>query len=216
MNKYDLIMFDMDGTLMDSKQFHYEVFYRFLNEFVMQVTREQVEKGLGATVREIFDSVGVREEKLEGLFFRLDEFCSSEEVAKLARKIPAAEGSCETLRGLKEKGILCALVTNSLETVTNQMLREHHLLDCFDVISGADFYSLNKVERCSKVKETLKAERVLYVGDAENDMELAKNLGYDSCFANFAFGWCPDAEVLQQKWKPTFRVKRLPELLSYV
>lgn len=68
MNKYDLIMFDMDGTLMDSKQFHYEVFYRFLNEFVMQVTREQVEKGLGATVREIFDSVGVREEKLEGLF----------------------------------------------------------------------------------------------------------------------------------------------------
>ena len=55
MNRYDLVMFDMDGTLMDSKVFHQEVFYRFLNEYVKPVTREEVEKGLGATVREIFD-----------------------------------------------------------------------------------------------------------------------------------------------------------------
>ena len=44
MNRYDLVMFDMDGTLMDSKVFHQEVFYRFLNEYVKPVTREEVEK----------------------------------------------------------------------------------------------------------------------------------------------------------------------------
>ena len=66
------VIFDMDGTLMDSKVFHQEVFYRFLNEYVKPVTREEVEKGLGATVREIFDSVGVAEEDLQRLFQKLD------------------------------------------------------------------------------------------------------------------------------------------------
>lgn len=216
MNRYDLVMFDMDGTLMDSKSFHYEVFYRFLNERVMPVTREQVERGLGTTVREIFDSVGVKEERMESLFQELNVFCSSAGVAELARKIPAAKGIREMLEGLKAKGIRRALVTNSMETVTRQMLAAHGLSDCFEMISGADFYSLDKVERCSKVKKTLGAERILYVGDAENDMELADSQGYDACFARLPFGWCKDAERLQQKWRPVIVIEQLEKLLNYV
>ena len=78
MSRYDLVMFDMDGTLMDSRAFHQKVFYRFLNRYVGNITEEEVRRGIGATVREIFDSAGVPEENLKELFVKLDEFCRTQ------------------------------------------------------------------------------------------------------------------------------------------
>ena len=60
MSRYDLVMFDMDGTLMDSRAFHQKVFYRFLNQYVGNITEEEVRRDIGATVREILTARGFR------------------------------------------------------------------------------------------------------------------------------------------------------------
>ena len=215
MNRYDLVMFDMDGTLMDSKVFHQEVFYRFLNEYVKPVTREEVEKGLGATVREIFDSVGVAEEDLQRLFQKLDYFCKTQ-VDGLAIQIPAAGGVRETLEVLRARGGRTALLTNSMEAVTLRMLVTHGLEQLFDAISGADYVSIDKTGRCRRIEKSLDARRILYVGDAEKDIELAREMGYDSCFAKFHFGWYGDADYISCVMKPTYIVEKLTDLLKYV
>lgn len=59
---------------MELEVFHCEVFYRFLNKYVISVSRNEVKRGLGMTVREIFDSVGVPKVQPEGLFPKLNAF----------------------------------------------------------------------------------------------------------------------------------------------
>lgn len=215
MNHYDLVMFDMDGTLMDSREFHQEVFYRFLNQYVGPVTRPQVRRGMGDTVREIFDSVGVPETELEMLFRKLDDFCRNE-VDGLAAQIPVVPGTRELLEALKQKGIKRALLTNSMEAVSERMLAANGLLEYFDAISGADFYSVNKIERCSRLEKRMGAKRVLYVGDTEKDIELAHSMGYDCCFAETEFGWYADREYIFQVLKPEYAVTDIKEIRKFV
>ncbi len=215
MNKYDLVMFDMDGTIMDSRNFHHAVFYRFLNEYVRPVTHEEVYKGIGNTVREIFDSIGVEEERLESLFEELDDFCRTQ-VDDIAKEIPVVPGTKELLRGLKERGIKRALLTNSLETVTDRMLTMNGLKEYFDAVSGADYFSLNKIDRCIRLASKFDSDRILYVGDTQKDMELALSMGYDACFADTGYGWCEDREYVIEELKPTCVAKQLTDILKFI
>lgn len=215
MSRYDLVMFDMDGTLMDSRAFHQKVFYRFLNRYVGNITEEEVRRGIGATVREIFDSAGVPEENLKELFAKLDEFCRTQ-VMDLAGQIPVIPGAYQLLEGLKSKGIPCGLLTNSMQAVTENMLKAKGLWNFFAGVSGADYFSVNKIERCRKLQKRLHGEKVLYVGDTEMDIELADCMGYDSCLAKTGYGWYEDETYILQVLRPDYVVLELKEILKFV
>lgn len=72
MNRYDFIMFDMDGTIMDSRDFHRDVLHRFFNQYVGPVSKEDVEIGMGATVWDIFRFFDVDQSRWEVLFYNLE------------------------------------------------------------------------------------------------------------------------------------------------
>lgn len=211
--QFELVMFDMDGTFISSREFHTQVFTRFFNGFVMPVEYDEVRKGMGNTVWTIFESFHVSRERFEQLFWQLDGFCRTE-ILDLVKEITLAGDVKETLVRLKSRCYQTALVTNSMQGVTESILNYFGLSDLFDMVVGADIESATKHARCEKVRESLhcSAVKTVYVGDAETDIQLAMDLGYGSCFADTAISWAKDRYFIYEKMKPDFAIRALKEL----
>lgn len=214
---YKLIMFDMDGTFIDSKDFHTKVFYTFFNKYVKPVSVEQVNMGIGNTVRDIFESFHVPEEEFKILFCKLEQFCR-EEIKDLICEMKIANDIAGVLDKLRKAGMQTALVTNSMHCIAEQILKYHRLSERFDYISGADFASLTKNVRCEKIRRVANAKprEVLYVGDAEADMILVNDLNYAGCFANTSISWCKDQDYILRVLKPTYCVRNIRELTEII
>lgn len=89
-------------------------------------------------------------------------------------------------------------------------------VEFFAGVSGADYFSVNKIERCRKLQKRLHGEKVLYVGDTEMDIELADCMGYDSCLAKTGYGWYEDETYILQVLRPDYVVLELKEILKFV
>ena len=208
-----LIMFDMDGTFMSSRPFHAKVFHRFLNRHGHPLTLEEARDRMGATVRDIFTQCGVVEEEMEELYAKLDEFVQSG-IDDLVREIPEAEGIHEAMAAIKASGAHTAVVTNSMQYVAERMLTLHGLRPFFDVVSGADPHSVDKVARFEAVIEHFKAERekVIYIGDTEGDIELAHKVGCLACFAKTPISWYQNLDYINAVLRPEYTFESFYEL----
>lgn len=216
-DQYKIVMFDMDGTFIDSRKFHAEVFYRFFQQRIMPVSMKDVEAGIGNTVRDIFQSFGIEERMFPQLFLELDAFYRTQ-IDDLIEQIELVPDIKDTLDALKEQGISTAVVTNSMYSVVERILEIHHLEDRFKIVSGADIESLNKNKRCEKVRLQAEAKprEVLYVGDAKSDVVLAKQMGYKSCFTDTSISWCNNKEYVISKLRPDYTVNNLFQITGIV
>lgn len=217
MKEYKLVIFDMDGTFLDSKTFHTEVFYRFFRQYIGSVSRSAVAKNMGTTVKDIFMNFQIPERDFEDLFHKLERFsvCCVDDILS---EIRVGEGIYETLTEIRKRNVRTALVTNSMQPITEQMLKFHGLFPLFDIISGADIDSIDKSVRCEKALEKTQAARdkVILIGDAESDMCLANKMGYDSCFADTEISWYRDKEYIMRVLRPTCTVQHLKEIPSII
>lgn len=127
------VLFDLDGTLIDSEYFYFSNWAPILSEeFDLHITYEEwIEYFAGHT---LVRNVGFLKEK-----FNIDtteEFMWTTTRANYAksdmttiRLMPFAK---ETLDMLKSKGIRVALVTSSYLTTVNTVLGHHNLLEYFE------------------------------------------------------------------------------------
>ena len=61
-DQYKIVMFDMDGTFIDSRKFHAEVFYRFFQQRIMPVSMKDVEAGIGIQSETFSKVLGLKKE----------------------------------------------------------------------------------------------------------------------------------------------------------
>lgn len=213
MRKYDHIMFDMDGTFADSREFHGKSFQRYFNTLGKEVAAEDVRDGLGVTVADIFRRIGVTGAAADDALRGLPEFYHAS-ADDLIMEIPFAPGAEETFRALCAHGYSLSVVTNSYTELTKRILELHSLADCFVDVAGASQHSLGKEERCVELlkRHGAKPARALYVGDAQRDIEIANDIGCASCFVDAPIGWAEDPQRVIREQKPTYVVKRFEEL----
>ncbi len=211
--RYKMAIFDMDGTFTDSKNFQTEVFYRFINAYIASSTKEVIADKMGATVREIFLDFGMPEERYPALFDQLDHFCRTQ-IDELVKEIRIVPGIKESLDAMRRRGIKTAVITNSMQAVVERILQLHDLWDRFDYVSGADLESVNKNKRCEAVRMAadVKSGDVLLIGDAESDIILANEMGYQSCFVDSPISWCADREYMMNVLQPDYTVASLEEI----
>lgn len=214
MRSYDLIMFDMDGTFADSKDFHGRSFRRYFKTLGRDVPAEDIKDGLAVTVADIFHRVGLteREEIDKALAGLGDFYCAGAD--DLIADIPFASGAKVLFQTLCDGGYRLSVVTNSYQELTERILALHGLSHCFAEVAGASGGSLGKEERCAALLEKYGVEknRALYVGDAERDIEIANDLGCHSCFVDAPIGWAKDPEALIRTQKPTYVIHNFAEL----
>ena len=206
------VIFDLDGTLIDSYQAIYLSFqYTYEKMGLPPLTFEESRKvvGLGLTIT--FNELVGPERTPEALRFFRKRY--EEVFAQHTRFLPDAR---ELVAELHRRGIREAIATNKLGRFSRAIIKHFGMEDLFIAILGDEDVSLNKPHPemllSALEKMVLPPEEVVMVGDSLIDIQSAKNTGI-RVFA-IASG-ATQREVLEQA-QPTAVLDRLMDLLRYV
>lgn len=188
---FDLIGFDLDGTLVDTSG----DLAAALNHALGTIGRgplpvEQVQRmvGRGARVmltRALAATGGAGPELMERLFpVLIDHYAAH--IAVLSRPYP---GVVEALDALAARGARLAVCTNKLEGLARLVLDALGLGDRFTAIVGGDSTGALKPdpEPLRAMIDQAGGGRTLFVGDSENDILAAKAACVPSVAVSFGY-----------------------------
>lgn len=212
--RYQLAIFDMDGTIIDSRIFHAAVFEELFHENWHTVDYETCYQAVGQTVRTVFESVGIPAERHEFFYQQLDCYYGKKADIMLQRT-RLADGIIPVLQKMRSFGMKIAVVSNSLNAVVDLFLTYHGIRGMFDLVVGADEQSHTKNDRCREVVRMLGSDtdEVLYIGDTESDMQMANEMCYDACFAKTEIAWYKDERYITRELRPRYTISDYGELL---
>ena len=182
MNKYKLLLFDLDGTLANTDEMVVQSFYALYKEFKPKVvrTREELYYFSGPPIRETvkteFPDYDPKE--VHKAFGRISKDFYAPYVTDYPDEV-------EVLKALKEAGYLLGVVTNKGGPLTKYTLEICHIEGLFDVVISADDVNTPKPdpEGIHKAMEMLgikSKDKVLYIGDNDIDYFSGTNAGVDS------------------------------------
>ena len=168
-----VIVFDLDGTLIDSKKIYVDTIHSSLIEHYFTFPKSHVSKALGPKLEITLRNIGrFQPDTLQLLKNRINM-----EVASNASKVRLCPYVSETLKKLKKNHIL-VLLTNSAGGFAKNVLRAHKIRKYFDKLFYAEnFSSKEDAIRAIAKKYNTKASEINYVADRKNDVKIAKNVG---------------------------------------
>lgn len=176
-----LVMFDLDGTLIDSVPDLATATDQMLVQLGrapagMDKVRNWVGNGAPVLVRRAladgFDHQAITvEQEAEALAIFMQVYGTGESLTTLY------PGALETLQSLKMLGIKIALVTNKPEKFLPQLLADTGMTDFFQWIVGGDTFAQKKPDPTGLLWVMQQAgvtpEQCLFVGDSRNDVQAA-------------------------------------------
>jgi phosphoglycolate phosphatase len=189
MNPYDLILFDLDGTLVETAPEICDAVNDTLQHFSFaKVSQGQVNDWIGHGTLELLIQALAFVQGISDVAVR-----SSERLADIAaifkthyRARCGTRSHCyphvlETLRRLKSQGVLLGVVTNKEGAYTQTVLDAHGLTPLFDCVVSGDTLPTKKpqpdgVLSCLE-RFQVSADRTLFVGDSSIDVATARNAG---------------------------------------
>jgi phosphoglycolate phosphatase len=185
---FDLILFDLDGTLVETAPEIADAVNDTLRCFDLpEVTQQQVNDWIGHGTRELLvqalvDSGGTPEEVRHGeLLARILPVYDGFYRQRCGTRSQLYPGVRETLTALRAQGVKLAVVTNKEGRYTQVVMDVHQLTPLFDAVVSGDTLSTRKpdpagVAQCL-AKFGVSADRALFVGDSSIDVATARNAG---------------------------------------
>jgi phosphoglycolate phosphatase len=187
MSTIKLVVFDLDGTLLDSVPDLALAADQAVQELgYPAVTEEQVRDyvGNGADIligRSLSQSIEVDPSLSPELHAKarvlFDDFYKASG-HKLSHLYPAVH---QTLDTLVANGITVALLTNKPSKFVPELLEQHKLDKYFKHVLGGDAFEKRKPDPIAlhwlMEQEQVSADQVLMVGDSKNDILAARNAG---------------------------------------
>jgi len=182
-----LVIFDLDGTLIDSAEdiaLHVGRVYRELKG--KDVPADEVKRNIGDGARSLLSNF-FQGQELEEALERFLHYYISEPVIHTK----PYEGVMETLEGLKERGILLAVATNKPHAITLEVLKRLRMLHYFDEVLGADLLPEKKPSPLPLLEIAKRLgvppELGLMVGDSENDILAGRRAGMLTAHARWGY-----------------------------
>ena len=182
-NRIDTVIFDLDGTLVDSQPAALGATIEALSLYGVQVTAQDLREGFGGGARRLLGHF------LERDFGEGPAGEMLEEVVKLRSnlqldltgEVVLLAGVKELLASLKEGGFKLAVATMSSRVVVDSVLDYQGIQNHFDATFSVDDVSRVKPdpEILTKAIESLgrRVDSAVYVGDSSHDLEAATDLG---------------------------------------
>jgi len=190
MNKpFDLIMFDLDGTLIETAPEIADAVNDTLRRFDLpEVTQQQVNDWIGHGTRELLIQALAHAGRTEVAVVR-----ASDSLALIATEFDRHyQNRCgtrsqlypqvrEVLAALRERGVKLAVVTNKEGRYTTTVLDAHQLMPLFDRVVSGDTLPTKKpdptgIHSCLAAFDVPR-QRALFVGDSSIDVATARNAG---------------------------------------
>ena len=189
--RYEHVVFDLDGTLIDSRADLAHAVNHMLRTFGRpQLSVETVTGYIGEGARMLVKrALGPEHEhRLEA---GLQIFMAYYD-AHLVDRTRLHPGIADMLHQLKQQAVLLSVLSNKPVDMSRAILDGLGVLSLFDAIFGGDSFATRKpdpagLEQVRKRAGTSR-ERLLVVGDSLIDLRTAQAAGVDFCGVGWGFG----------------------------
>ena len=189
MNTFDLVMFDLDGTLIETAPEIADATNDALRDFSMpQVTQQQVNDWIGHGTRELLvkaiaSVTGSTPDEVRSAAGFATQVAVFDKYYHLrcgtrSNLYPQVR---ETLVALRQRGVKRAIVTNKEARFTESVLNFHQMQGLLDTVVSGDTFPTKKpdpagISACL-AQFGVPPERALFVGDSSIDVATARNAG---------------------------------------
>jgi 2-phosphoglycolate phosphatase len=206
------VIFDLDGTLIDSYQAIYLSFhYTYVNLGLQPLSFDEVKRAVGLGLSKTFSDLLGEERVPEALRLFRQKY---EEVYR--QKTYLLAGARKVLEALQGRGIKLAVATNKLGRFSREIFRHFGMDKLFVVILGDEDVSQNKPNPemllLAMEKMGLRNEEVVFIGDSLIDIETGKNAGVRV----FAIPTGVSTREELERARPTLILNGLPDLFNYI
>lgn len=145
------VIFDMDGTLIDTGDIGHKLICKLLDEQGLKYTKEDSLKVIASGFRYVYDEI-VKKNNKEPDYSILDKL--RKEYSEAVKKAPLMRYAKEVLDRLKKEKVKLILATYSLTEVALGILKHNDIDHYFDKIVCADTYEIRtKGDMFAKILE---------------------------------------------------------------
>lgn len=204
--KIHTILFDLDGTLIDTNELIIASFIHTFDHYKLPVTREEILHFIGPSLKDTFDKVDptISDEMIQT--YRDHNLSHHDSF------VEAYPYVVETLKRLKEKNIKLGIVTTKMRTGVNMGLKLVGLDELFDTVITLDDVAHAKPhpEPIIKAMKGLDADAssTLMVGDNFHDIEAGQNAGVQTA----GVAWSIKGRETLERLNPTYMLEDIRDL----
>ncbi len=181
MKKNKAVIFDFDGVIADTFEFHRKYLKKYLGISISKKEYQDWQRG------NVYDGKGkISSEDLIRYFKMIEED---------HHEVKIFDGMNDLLKKLNEDYNLF-IITSSSNINTINWLKKENIYDCFTEILGVEF-DKSKVVKFNHILEKYKLEKddVLFVTDTSGDVFEANKVGFKSIAVTWGFH---DREILAE------------------
>jgi HAD superfamily hydrolase (TIGR01509 family) len=176
----DVILFDLDGTLVDSHEAIYDSAIHILKRFSEALpTRAEVFQSVGLPIATLFSRF-LTEAELNVAVVEFREHLKANGHVK-TKQIP---GALDLLKKLKKHGFTLILVSNKQSALAKVVLQQQQMIEYFNLIVGADLGQPKPSPEMINfaLRKLPSAGCSVMVGDRFEDMLAARDAGIKGIF----------------------------------
>ena len=216
-NLFDVVLFDLDGTLTDPKQGITScVQYALASIGIDEPDLDELEDFIGPPLKEHF---------MER--YSLDEKTALECVRKYRERYNPIgvyenkkyDGIDEVLRTLKERGMKLAVASSKPAVLVNTVLEHFDLMKYFDVIAGSELDG-TRTRKSDVIRyafelldgKGLSHDRPIMIGDRKHDVIGAREAGIPCMAVAYGYGSMEELSAEQ----PDFIAKNISEITDII
>ena len=191
MNRYDLAVFDLDGTLLDTREGVLSAVKFTIEELGYEMPDEDTLRSfIGPPIQDSFAKVyGLEGPILQDIATLFRNFYSTK---TLLEAVPY-EGILELFAELSQRGIKPAVATYKREDYAITLLKHFGFDRYTDIMFGGDHENKLKkkdiIEKCIRVGGVSDVSRVVMIGDTDLDAIGAEKVGADFIGVTYGFGF---------------------------
>lgn len=209
--KIETILFDLDGTLIDTNELIISSFQHTIKKYAdREYTEDEVQEFIGPPLRDSL--MKIRPDQIDEM---MDTY-RTHNLENHDRLVTAFDGVLETVKTLHEKGVKMAIVTTKLRDTADKGLALTGLDQYFDVVIGLDDVDNAKPhpEPLVEAMDRLKADPMttLMVGDNSHDIEAAHNAGVLAA----GVAWSAKGRAFLETFEPHYILENISDLFEII
>jgi pyrophosphatase PpaX len=202
------ILFDLDGTLIDTNELIIASFLHTFEHYNYQFSRQEIIEFNGPPLFDTFCSINPEKAERMVETYRTHNMNEHDHYVKV---FPYVE---ETLQQLKAKGIKLGVVTTKMRQAVAKGLAITQIGDYFDTVITLDDVNKPKpdAEPVLKAMAELNADTTstLMVGDNSQDIQS----GHNASVKTAAVAWSYKGKKRLMQYNPTYMLEDMRDLLS--
>lgn len=212
MKKINTILFDLDGTLVDSNELILESFRQTLNHYCnrSEFTRVELIEMMGPPLYDTFKQYTSDESKIQEMI----QYYRNTYIRLEFDYVKPYPYTIEMLSHFKSLGYNLAIVTTKFLVSALPSIQTFHIEDYIDTIISLDDVTYHKPHP-EPIYKALSAfnnvEGAIMVGDAPSDLLSGQNAGIYSC----GIEWSLKSDKLKEV-HPTYWIKDFKEFIELI